>query len=111
MVEKTLVGKLSHPYSGQMERSMPPNILSEPQRSDLSINQKNWSLRPPGAAVLPVAGLLIGLSLGQLFNWAYFHVRLSGVMVGFFFSENFVSTNTSLSLLQFPTILRQDIDL
>ena len=42
-----------------------PNILSEPQRSDLSINQKNWSLRPPGAAVLPVAGLLIGLSLGQ----------------------------------------------
>ena len=42
-----------------------PNILSEPKRSDLSINQKNWSLRPPGAAILPATGLLIGLSLGQ----------------------------------------------
>ena len=42
-----------------------PNILSEPKSSDLSINQENWSLRPPGAAILPIFGMLMGLSLGH----------------------------------------------
>lgn len=42
-----------------------PNILSEPSREDLSLNQKNWNLRPPGAAILPIFGMLMGLSLGQ----------------------------------------------
>ena len=42
-----------------------PNILSEPRREDLSTNQEKWSLRPPGAAILPTFGMLLGLSLGQ----------------------------------------------
>ena len=41
-----------------------PNFIREPKSSNLSEDQSSWSLRPPGAALLPIPGLLIGLSLG-----------------------------------------------
>jgi hypothetical protein len=55
-----------------------PNILSEPKRSDLSINQDNWSLRPPGAAILPLIGMLMGLSLGQSIKLGLFLCSVFG---------------------------------
>ena len=55
-----------------------PNILSEPKRSDLSINQEHWSLRPPGAAILPVFGMLMGLSLGQSIKLGLFLCSVIG---------------------------------
>jgi hypothetical protein len=55
-----------------------PNILSEPKRSDLSINQDNWSLRPPGAAILPLIGMLFGLSLGQSIKLGLFLCAVIG---------------------------------
>ncbi len=42
-----------------------PNFISEPDKEDLAVNQTNWSLRPPGAAILPAIGMLLGLSLGH----------------------------------------------
>ena len=55
-----------------------PNILSEPKRSDLSINHENWSLRPPGAAILPLIGMLMGFSLGQSIKLGLFLCSVIG---------------------------------
>ena len=65
--------KVGEDIGGQVKSSLQwingevnaPNILSEPRREDLSTNQEKWSLRPPGAAILPTFGMLLGLSLGQ----------------------------------------------
>ena len=46
-------------------QTVAPNFISEPKRIDLAVNQSNWSLRPPGAAILPAIGMLLGLSLGH----------------------------------------------
>ena len=55
-----------------------PNFLLSPNPNDLSINSINWSLRPPGAALLPVPGMLIGLSLGHSIHLALFICSIAG---------------------------------
>ena len=42
-----------------------PNVISEPDTLDLSVDQNNWSLRPPGVAILPVIGMIFQLPLGH----------------------------------------------
>ena len=41
-----------------------PNLISQPDRTNLSSNRTEWSLRPPGASLLIIPGMLLGLSLG-----------------------------------------------
>lgn len=55
-----------------------PNFLLSPAPTDLSQNANNWSLRPPGAALLPVPGMLIGLSLGHSIQLALFTFSIAG---------------------------------
>lgn len=55
-----------------------PNFLLSPAPTDLSQNEINWSLRPPGAALLPVPGMLIGLSLGHSIQLALFTFSIAG---------------------------------
>jgi len=55
-----------------------PNILLSPNPNDLSDNSMNWSLRPPGAAIIPVPGLLLGLSLGLSIKIALFFFAVAG---------------------------------
>ena len=55
-----------------------PNILMEPYRNDLSIDQKNWMLRPPGSTLLPIVGMLLGLSLGQSIKLGLFLCSIIG---------------------------------
>ena len=55
-----------------------PNFLLSPAPNDLSQNVINWSLRPPGAALLPVPGMLIGLSLGDSIQFALFICSIAG---------------------------------
>lgn len=55
-----------------------PNIVLQPLRIDLAIDQPNWSLRPPGAAILPTIGMLFGLSLGQSIKIGLFLCSITG---------------------------------
>lgn len=55
-----------------------PNFLLRPNPNDLSENLLIWSLRPPGAAMLPVPGLLMGLSLGLSIKIALFFCSIAG---------------------------------
>ena len=55
-----------------------PNFLPRPNPNDLSENLMIWSLRPPGAAILPVPGLLMGLSLGLSVQTALFLCSIAG---------------------------------
>ena len=45
--------------------SIAPNMLATPERTDLTFDQQNWMLRPPGGAWIPLPGLLLGFSLGN----------------------------------------------
>ena len=42
-----------------------PNLLAQPEWTNLAQDSKEWSLRPPGGSILPIPGLLVGLSLGD----------------------------------------------
>ena len=55
-----------------------PNILMDPRRNDLSLDQKSWILRPPGATLLPTIGMLVGLSLGQSIKLGLFSCSIIG---------------------------------
>ena len=55
-----------------------PNFLLSPAPNDLSQNAINWNLRPPGAALLPIPGMLIGLSLGHSIQLALFICSIAG---------------------------------
>ena len=55
-----------------------PNITLEPKREDLAIDEANWSLRPPGASILPVIGMLFDLSLGQSIKIGLFLSSFTG---------------------------------
>ena len=55
-----------------------PNFLLRPAPTDLSQNEINWSLRPPGAALLPIPGILIGLPLGHSIQLALFACSIVG---------------------------------
>lgn len=55
-----------------------PNILVEPNKSDLSADQSTWSIRPPGAALLPLPGTFLGFSLGSSIQFGLIICSLSG---------------------------------
>lgn len=55
-----------------------PNIISNPKPTDLSQDEFNWNLRPPGASLLPIFGLLLGLSLGSSIKLGLFICSLIG---------------------------------
>ena len=76
-----------------------PNIILEPQREDLAIDEANWSLRPPGAAILPAIGMLFGLSLGQSIKIGLFLCSITGGMGWLLLFERFnISKNVILIL-------------
>ena len=54
------------------------NNMVQPLRKDLAIDHSNWSLRPPGAAVLPAIGMVLGLSLGQSIKIGLFLCSITG---------------------------------
>ena len=57
---------------------MAPNIIPQPNPTDLSQDEYNWNLRPPGASLLPIFGLLLGLSLGSSIKLGLFICSLIG---------------------------------
>jgi hypothetical protein len=66
-----------------------PNFLLSPDPNDLSANSMNWSLRPPGAAIIPVPGLLLGLSLGLSIKIALFFFAVAGGLGWLFLIKRF----------------------
>ena len=55
-----------------------PNLINQPDRTNLSLNRTEWLLRPPGASLLPIPGMLVGLSLGQSIKLALLACGLVG---------------------------------
>lgn len=79
-----------------------PNSIMQPLREDLAIDHSSWSLRPPGAAVLPVLGMVLGLSLGQSIKIALFLCSITGGLGWILLFERF---NISKHLIFVLTIM------
>ena len=79
-----------------------PNNFMQPLREDLAINHAYWSLRPPGAAVLPAIGMLFDLSLGQSIKIGLF---LSSFMGGLGWILLFERFNISRHIIFVLTIM------
>ena len=73
-----------------------PNQYLSPNKSDLSKDTTIWSLRPPGAALLPIPGLLAGLSLGHSIQLAIFIALIAGGYGWLFLFKNFISSKEVL---------------
>ena len=76
-----------------------PNFIQEPQFSNLSEDEASWSLRPPGAALLPIPGLLIGLSLGLSVQIGILITSLGGGLAWLKIFEKAKVCNSGLLLL------------
>ena len=57
-----------------------PNILKRPNPEDLSIDSREWRLRPPGATLLPIPFMLIGFSLGTSIKLGLFLCLVVGCL-------------------------------
>ena len=73
-----------------------PNQYLSPDKSDLSKDTTIWSLRPPGVALLPIPGLLVGLSLGHSIQLAIFIALIAGGYGWLFLFKNFISSKEVL---------------
>ena len=78
------------------------NNMVQPLRKDLAIDHSNWSLRPPGAAVLPAIGMVLGLSLGQSIKIGLFLCSITGGLGWILLFERF---NISKHLIFVLTIM------
>ena len=76
-----------------------PNQFLSPDKSDLSKDSVTWSLRPPGAALLPIPGLLAGFSLGHSIQLAIFCALIAGGFGWLFFFKRFVKSNEVLFMV------------
>ena len=64
VVGEDIGGQMIIPSMDRREGAL-SKLSLRPDPNDLSGNSIIWNLRPPGAALLPVPGMLIGLSLGS----------------------------------------------
>ncbi len=62
-------------HSGE---SRAPNFLTHPNWRDLSQNESNWILRPPGASWLAIPGLMVGLTLGSALRLSLLLCMMAG---------------------------------
>jgi len=79
-----------------------PNNIMQPLREDLAVDHANWSLRPPGAAVLPAIGMLFDFSLGQSIKIGLFLCSFTGGLGWILLLERF---NISKHLIFVLTIM------
>jgi len=71
--------------------SIAPNMLSLPNRTNLSVNESNWIVRPPGGAWIPLPGLLLGFSLGN-------SIHISLLILSISFGTGWLKLARSLSI-------------
>ena len=76
-----------------------PNFLANPEWKNLAADEKNWSPRPPGASLLPIPGLLLGLSLGNSLRIGLFLCILAGGLGWIKFCKNIGLSSDGLLLL------------
>jgi hypothetical protein len=79
-----------------------PNIINQPDGTNLSSNRTEWLLRPPGASILPIPGMLLGLSLGLSIKLA---LLACGLVGGWGWLELFSILKTPRSVLFIIAIL------
>jgi hypothetical protein len=79
-----------------------PNFINQPNKTNLSSNRTEWSLRPPGASLLPIPGMLLGLSLGLSIKLA---LLVCGLMGGMGWLELFSKLKISPTILFIIAIL------
>lgn len=75
-----------------------PNILMEPSRNDIAIDQGNWILRPPGSTLIPIIGMRLGLSLGQSIKLGLFLCSIIGT-IGWLFIFRRFNVNKNIILI------------
>ena len=76
-------------------------IFYQNREEDLSTNQEKWSLRPPGAAILPTFGMLLGLSLGQSIKLGLLFCSVTGGAGWLIVFKSSMSINILYLLQQF----------
>ena len=81
--------------------SIAPNMLATPERTDLTFDQQNWMLRPPGGAWIPLPGLLLGFSLGNSIHLSLFVLSLAAGAGWLKLAQVLDLPKTSLQLLAF----------
>jgi hypothetical protein len=59
------------------EVSIAPNVLSSPDSTNLSANESDWIVRPPGGAWIPLPWLLLGFSLGNSIHISLFILSIA----------------------------------
>lgn len=57
--------------------SIAPNMLSSPDSTNLSTNESDWIVRPPGGAWIPLPWLLLGVSLGNSIHISLFILSIA----------------------------------
>ena len=57
--------------------SIAPNMLSSPDSTNLSANESDWIVRPPGGAWIPLPWLLLGFSLGNSIHISLFILSIA----------------------------------
>jgi len=57
--------------------SIAPNMLSYPDSTNLSANESDWIVRPPGGAWIPLPWLLLGFSLGNSIHISLFILSIA----------------------------------
>lgn len=79
--------------------SISPNVLSSPNRDDLSVNKTGWQIRPPGGALIPLPGLLVGFSLGSSIHFTLFGLLIAGGIGWLKLASTLSLPKTSMQLL------------
>ena len=73
--------------------------LSNP--SNLFENDQIWSLRPPGPCILPLPGMILGLSLGESIRWAIFACGILGGIGWIKIAKSLSVTNEGIFIFAF----------
>jgi hypothetical protein len=81
--------------------SIAPNMLASPEWTDLTFDQQNWMLRPPGGAWIPLPGLLLGFSIGNSIHLSLFILCLAAGAGWLRLGKVLELPKTSLQLLAF----------
>jgi hypothetical protein len=78
MVGEDICGQVQSSLNFHAGDTSLPNISFLANWHNLAEDNKGWSLRPPGASLLPLFGLYCGLSLGESIRWGIFLLAFIG---------------------------------
>ncbi len=88
-VGEDIGGQVKSSLQWHAGESRVPNCLTHPDWRDLSQNESNWILRPPGASWLAIPGLMVGLTLGSALRLSLLFCMITGGIGWVVFARRF----------------------